>query len=186
LDHVSDPNADSYPERQTFICENTSCELHKIAFWDEFGDFYGKERSSSEWCFKNSISSYNRSTHKNKGTAALGSSSDQSTRDQMKEYQGFRYFRNKIRNKIGNWGINIRRQFFPNALWRDNNKWWRKMGYSFGVFLMDPLGNGWKKHTRILSPERCKEDSCLAQWHYHPFPWVRWGLRRFLNSAEKG
>lgn len=183
LDHVSDPNADGYPERPTFICENTSCELHKIAFWDEYGDFYC-DRAATGWAGMNRISPYDRKTHKNKGTAALGSPSDQSTRDQMKDYQGFRYVRNMIRNKIGNWSCELRRRFLPTALWRDNNKWWRKMGYSFGVFLMDPIGNRWKWYAKRNHSEYI--DSCISQWLYHPLPWVRMGLRRFLKSVENG
>lgn len=38
-DHVSDPNMEDYPLRDTFIC---TCKESKDSFWDVSGDFYTK------------------------------------------------------------------------------------------------------------------------------------------------
>jgi len=38
-DHVSDPNMEDYPLRDTWVC---TCEKSKDSFWDMFGDFYSK------------------------------------------------------------------------------------------------------------------------------------------------
>lgn len=38
-DHVSNPNAEDYPSRPTFVCP-MSCEMSTDSFWDEQGGWY--------------------------------------------------------------------------------------------------------------------------------------------------
>lgn len=40
VDHVSDPNMDTYPLRETLVC---SCEESKDMFWDTYGDCHRTE-----------------------------------------------------------------------------------------------------------------------------------------------
>lgn len=41
LDHVEDPNAEDYPLRETWICPNEGCIIHKSnSFFDSYGDLY--------------------------------------------------------------------------------------------------------------------------------------------------
>lgn len=42
VEHVCDPNMQSVPLRQTYVCSNTNCPASKEdIFWDEDGEYYG-------------------------------------------------------------------------------------------------------------------------------------------------
>lgn len=42
VEHVSNPNQETYPLRPTLVCTNGKCECSKVdTFWDEYGDCYG-------------------------------------------------------------------------------------------------------------------------------------------------
>jgi len=66
-DHVSDPNATSYPLRNTFVCPYAGCtsNVNYVGFWDDYGDFYSKEFidmgshvAMDSWAMKASIELY--------------------------------------------------------------------------------------------------------------------------------
>lgn len=44
LEHVSDPNLEDYPFRPTFICPNKCFN----GFYDEWGDYYGRDMATEE------------------------------------------------------------------------------------------------------------------------------------------
>lgn len=178
-EHVCDPNGDP-PARTYFFCPEEDCVLHDSAFWDDDGSFYSKTDVGNNWYRNNSIDVVNRRTHKRIGADALDSFDYKFTQASMRDYRGWRRIRNRISTRIGNWSCDLRRMFCPDARWRDNSAWYRRFGFSFGVLVMDFWGNHWKHHARFRKPEDMQDDDCLSQWLHHPFPWIRWQVRRWL------
>lgn len=55
IDHVSNPNRQSYPLRPTWVCKNDNCKASmENLFWDDDGEMYGWNKTFK---FKNDISS---------------------------------------------------------------------------------------------------------------------------------
>ena len=174
-DHVSDPNSDSLPAREYYVCPNAACELHDKAFWDDWGDFYSSS-DVHDWYHNNRLDSCDKRTFKNKGCEAINSGSRECQLDFIREAQGWRGLRNKISRRWGNWSCELRRLHMPGAYWRNNNTLWHRIGYSFGVWVMDPWGTHlWKWHRR--SP-----DFATRQWLHHPYPWVRYAAKKLLQQ----
>ena len=185
-DHVCDPNGES-PERFYFYCPNENCILSTAAFWDDWGDFFSLTDEGEKWVNENHIDVENRKTHKRKGCEAIGSGSAQCQTGFVRDNRGLRRIRNNLRRKWGNWGIRLRRNYDPRPRsWEKDkkHKWYQKLIYSFGVWIMDMKGSGWKFHVRFKDVEDCREDWCLTQWLHHPYPWVRWQLKSFLAGND--
>ncbi|MFA7628586.1 MAG: hypothetical protein WCY37_04265 [Candidatus Dojkabacteria bacterium] len=177
-DHVCRPNAENLPAREYYVCSNPDCEVSQHTIFDSYGTPYNNG-GGGDWYLKHRIEPRDPKTHKKTGVFPVGSQEWKNMRAEVKKNAGLsgriRRWLSGVSNKKHNLSCELRRRFCPTAIWRDNTKWYRKTGYSLGIWLMDPFGTGWKKHTRYLF-----EDSVLEQWAHHPYPWVSWRVRKTL------
>jgi len=169
LEHVFEPN-DEPCEKDTYVCKNKSCQLNTKTFWDEFGSIYC-DTSNSEWCHNNAIDPYNTKTHNRKGTEAINSCFYDSKKKECKENRGFR----KLRNTLITRKIYLSSSITTKYDKRSNIK--EKIMYSFGVWLSDIRGYGWKEYINLEYFRYM-----ILKYSYHPYPWVRYSIKKYLNK----
>jgi hypothetical protein len=184
-DHVCDPNTDP-PARTFFYCKNPNCALFESAFWDSYGDFYGKDHNADQWYENNSRYSFVSKTFNRKGASALNSFSREFEDGCIKrERYWWRRLRNRLHTRRGNFGVEIRRDYNP-LLYDSDPNWPKsltKWKYMIGVWIMDPLGRRYSKYISRHKSFPTTDITCLAQWRYHPYPWVRWIVGRYLDKV---
>lgn len=130
-DHVSDPNKEDYPERNTYVCPNEYCIFYENAFWDDMGDLYTKR--SLDYRIMSVLRQFNK---KNENMSALNS---------------FAY-----KNSIEGYYSNNRQDIYIGKKWRlawywnvtaDDNGNILKKQFRFQIFRRDKKMDGWIYHT---------------------------------------
>lgn len=186
IEHIECSN-DPLPERETYVCSNENCELNGAVFWDFYGDIYCKEDS---FYSKNKIEIDDRKTFKNCGVYPIGSYQYEEEQKTIKKRNNFlwpifhkikRWYCWKVKNKLSNKSIHLRRQHNPlYSNYRDKQSKWK---FVLAQWLGDinPFSRVYKQINWMIK-FNMDEKMLFSNWAYHPYPWIRYYTRHILKK----